>query len=344
MPGPPALLASALLLAAPAGARDAPALLLPPGLARPDVAWIAGTVQEEQHGRHGPGPVRAARTLASSGLPGAEVEVRFLGRTARVVSGPGGAFEAEIPSAPGAPFPPGVHPAEVAVGGVTGRASVRVVAPDAPLLLVSDFDDTVAVSNVTSRRKLLATTFLEDAETQPAVPGMAALYRCLSAPGAAVAFVSGTPVQLGPRLARFLERNGFPPAALYLRRLSRKTLSGYKEPVLERLAARFPAVRFVLAGDTGERDPEIYAAFARAHPGRVARTYLRRATAAEVPEARLAGALLFEDPAAAARDAAARGLADAACVAEAFGGAPAEARGATSPGSPAPSRNAGPVR
>lgn len=312
-----------LLAHAPlAEGREAPGLLLPPGLGRPDVAWVSGTVQEEQHAARGPKPVRTARALAASGLAGAEVEVGFLGRTVRVVSGRGGAFEAEVRAAPGEPFPPGVHPAEVIAGGATGQASVRVIPAEAPLLLISDFDDTVAITNVTSKRKLLAATFLEDAETQPAVAGMAALYRCLAAPDAPLAFVSGTPVQFGPRVARFLDGNGFPPAALYLRRLGRKTLSGYKEPVLERLAARFPGVRFVLLGDTGERDPEIYAAFARTHPGRVARTYLRKATAAAVPEARLAGALLFEDPAVAARDAAARGLADQLCVAEAFGSAP----------------------
>jgi phosphatidate phosphatase APP1 len=317
-------LALALLLAhAPvAAARGTPALLLPSGLGRPDVAWIAGRVLEEQHGRHGPKAVRTARTLAGSNLPGVEVEVRFLGRTVRAVSGHDGEFEAVVEAAPGDPFPPGTHQAAVSARGASAQASIRVIAPDAPLLVVTDFDDTVAVTQVTSTHHLLAATFLQDAETQPAVAGMAALLRCLAARGAPVAFVSGTPVQLAPRMARFLERNGFPPAALYLRNLGTGTLRGYKEPVLERLADRFPQARLVLLGDTGERDPEIYAAFARAHPGRVARAYLRQATPAPVPPARLGGALLFQDPAAAARDAAANGLADEACVGEAFGAAP----------------------
>ena len=79
-----------------------------------------------------------------------------------------------------------------------------------------------------------------------------------------------------------------------------------------------PGVRLVLVGDTGERDPEIYAAFSSAHPGRVARVFLRRATADPVPPERWIGAYLFTDPAKAAREAVARGLADGKCVDAAF--------------------------
>jgi phosphatidate phosphatase APP1 len=307
-----------LLLAAPTAARDAPVLLLPPGLGRPNVVWISGRVLEEDHARRGPQAYRTARTLTGSSVEGAAIEVTFLGRTARTTSGEDGEFEVAIEPAAGESFWPGPHLAAVRVAEVTASARVLVVAPGAPFLLVSDLDDTVAVTNVTSTTGMLAATFLEDAESQPAVAGMAPLYRCLAARGAPVAFVSGTPAQLAPRVTRFLEKNGFPEAALHLRNLEPKTLHGYKEPVLEKLADRFPGLPMVLVGDTGERDPEIYAAFSAAHPGRVARTYLRQSTPDAVPPARLAGALLFREPVVAARDAAARGLADPACVAAAF--------------------------
>ncbi len=310
----------ALLVATPGLASDRPALLLPPGLGRPDAVWVSGRVLEEEHGKRGPRAVRTARVLAGSNRVGADVEVTFLGRSAKAVSGHDGEFEAELRPAPGESFPAGPHDATVRVGDVGAAVRVEVVPPGVPFLVISDFDDTVAVTNVTRTRDMLAATFLQDAETQPAVAGMGAFYRCLHATGAPVAFVSGSPVQLAPRVARFLEKNGFPPAALYLRNLGRKTVKGYKEPVLERLAARFPGVKLVLVGDTGERDPEIYAAFSAAHPGRVLRAYLRQATEAEVPAARAAGALVFRDPAGAARDAAGRGLAGQRCVAEAFPG------------------------
>ncbi len=310
------LLLLALTVAAAPTRGDEPALLLPPALGRPDVVWVSGRVLEEAHGRHGPALVRNARVLAAENLSGARVEATFRGASAAGVSGHDGEFELELRAPPGSRFPPGAGQAQVRVGRTSAATTVLVVPPDAPFIVVSDFDDTVAVTHVESKRKVIENTFLKDAESQPAVPGMAALYRCLasarpSGASPAFAFVSGSPVQLAPRIVRFLEKNGFPPAALYLRNLGPDTLAGYKEPILRALAARFPQP-LVLVGDSGEKDPEIYAALARELPGRVRRTYIRRSGEPGAP-ARFADALLFADPAAALSDAAARGLAPAQC-------------------------------
>jgi phosphatidate phosphatase APP1 len=178
-----------------------------------------------------------------------------------------------------------------------------VVGPHVPYLLVSDFDDTVAVTNVRSVRRLLANTFLRDAETQPVVPGMAALYRSLTATGAPLAFVSGSPVQLASRIGRFLGKHEFPRAALYLRNIGPHTFSHYKEPVLAQLSERFPGLPLVLIGDSGERDPEIFGAFIRENPDRVLRAYVRRATVEPDAPSRFEGQLLFTDPAEAVADA-----------------------------------------
>jgi phosphatidate phosphatase APP1 len=293
---------------------DEPALLLPPSLGRSDTVWVGGRILEEAHGRHGPAALRNVRTLSASNLEGARVEVRFNGRTGSAISGRDGEFEVEIPAAPGSPFPPGSGTAEVSVGLVTATAAVVVVSPDTPFIVVSDFDDTVAITHVQSTPKLLATTFLEDGDSQPAVPGMASFYQCLAATGRpppAFAFVSGSPVQFAPRVGRFLGKNGFPPAALYLRNLGLNTLAGYKEPILRKLAARFTQ-SLVLIGDSGEKDPEIYAALSRQLPGRVRRIYIRRA-GPPGPPARFEGMCLFEDASAAVRDAQTLGLAPEAC-------------------------------
>jgi phosphatidate phosphatase APP1 len=298
-------LALAALLAAPAVRADTPALLLPPSLGRPDQVWITGRVLEEAHGTHGPTAVRNVRQLTGSNRVGAPVEVSFLGRMAKATSGHDGEFEVAISAATGAPFPLGAQPVAVSVPGARAQGVVRIVSPKAPFLLVSDFDDTLAVTNVKSASGILTAAFFEDGETQAPVPGMAALTRCLAS-RAPLAVVSGSPVQFAPRIVRFLEKNGFPPAALYLRNLGPHTLSGYKQPVLRLLAERF-SQPFVLVGDSGEKDPEIFAAFAKEHPGRVLRIYVRRA-GEPGPSTRYLDALLFSDPAEAARDAEARGL------------------------------------
>jgi phosphatidate phosphatase APP1 len=41
---------------------------------------------------------------------------------------------------------------------------------------------------------------------------------------------------------------------------------------------RFPSRRFILIGDSGERDPEIYAALARKFPRQVERLHIRGVT------------------------------------------------------------------
>ncbi len=297
--------ALAATLIPPAARAGAPALLLPPSLGRPDQVWVAGRVQDEAHADKGPAVEKNVRQLTAFNRAGAAVEVTFLGRTAKATSGHDGEFEVAIAAGPGEPFPPGPQPVAVATAGVTVQGVVYVVPASAPFLLVSDLDDTLAVTNVKSARGLVTAALFQDGETQPAVPGMSAFYHCLAA-RSPLAVVSGSPIQYAPRVARFLEKNGFPPAALYLRNLGLKTLSGYKEPVLRILAERFTQP-FVLVGDSGEKDPEIYAAFAKEHPGRVLRIYVRRA-GEPGPPTRFTGELLFADPAEAQRDAAERSL------------------------------------
>ncbi len=283
-------------------------LILPPALGRPGVVWVFGRVVTESVER-GPRAVRALLRLAARNWIGAPVTVRFRGRTASAVTGHDGQFEVELAAGEAGPFEPGWHVVEVEAPGVSGSGAVFVVPDEAPFIVVSDFDDTLAVSHVTSRYRLIATTFFEDGETHPPVDGMPDLYRCLTSRHPvppAFAVVTGWPIQFAPRLVRFLAKNGFPPMALFLRNLGRSTLSGYKEPVLRRLVERFPHP-LVLVGDSGERDPEIYAALARESPGRVLRIYIREAD--EVgPAARFQGMLLFSDPQDAVRDARELGL------------------------------------
>jgi len=283
-------------------------LILPPSLGRPGVVWISGRVVNESPAR-GPRALQTLHRLAARNWIGAPVTVRFAGQTHEVLSGHDGEFEVEIAAPDGSPFRPGAHAVEVEAPGVRAVGIVIVVPDDAPFIVVSDFDDTLAISHVTSRYRLLTTTFFTDADTHPPVDGMPALYRAFlsrwSVPPA-FAVVTGWPIQFAPRLVRFLEKHGYPPMALFLRNLGPATLSGYKEPVLRRLAERFPHP-LVLVGDSGERDPEIYSELARERPGRVLRIYIREADELG-PTSRFAGAFLFSDPAEAVKDAVDRGL------------------------------------
>lgn len=153
--------------------------------------------------------------------------------------------------------------------------------PPTGLSVISDIDDTIKITEVRDRKAMLANTFLR--EFQP-VPGMADLYRQLAQQGAAFHYVSGSPWQLYEPLSQFVRGSNFPPGTFHLKHFrlsdpsSLSKLSSqedYKPPIIESLLAAFPGRRFVLIGDSGEKDPEIYAGIARKHPKQVAAIFIR---------------------------------------------------------------------
>ena len=312
-----ARLLGAVLLLSSSVALAGPAVLLFPALARGTGVTLQGRVLKEAPTEGSSVLARNVRRLTAPSWAGAKVEVSFQGLTASVTSGHDGSFEVNLQPHQGSVFPTGFSLAEAKVANASAQARVEVVADTAPFLVISDFDDTIAVTQVVHTAKLVESAFFKDSDTQEAVPGMAAFYGCLKAPTpASFALVSGSPVQFGPRVAAFLGRNGFPPFGLYLRELGPGTLSDYKQPLIRRLLQQFPQ-QVVLVGDSGEKDPEVYTQMREEFPGRVKAIYIRDAGHAEDPS-RFKDMFLFHDASEAAADAAKNGLADPACVAAAF--------------------------
>jgi hypothetical protein len=191
-----------------------------------------------------------------------------------------------------------------------------LLVPREGLSVISDIDDTVKVSQVLDKRALLENSFLKPFV---AAPGMVALYRGLEDKGAAFHYVSSSPWQLYPPFSDFFDRVGLAKGSFHLRSFRLKDESFLdlfkssresKPPVIEALLARFPERAFVLIGDSGEADPEIYGDIARRHPDRVRAILIRKVTAERADDSRyLDGAfkglspdlwLLFDDADAAA--------------------------------------------
>lgn len=162
---------------------------------------------------------------------------------------------------------------------------------DAGIIVISDIDDTIKITQVHDRKATLRNTFLEPFRP---VPGMADLYNSWAQKaGAQFCYVSASPWQLYSPLADFIRSNGFPAGVFYLKSFRWKDESlfnlfegpeKYKPGVIEPLMKKFPNRRFVFVGDSGERDPEIYGALAREHPQQVAKILIRDVTE-EGPEA-----------------------------------------------------------
>jgi phosphatidate phosphatase APP1 len=313
----PARLLSVALLLACSAALAGPAVLIAPAIGRTDGVTLQGRVLKEAPTRGSSVLSRNLRRLTAPNWEGAKVEVSFQSATATVTSGHDGNFELNLQPPQGASFTPGLFVAEAKVAGASARARVEVVADTTPFLVISDFDDTLAITNVVKPAKLMEAALLRDSDTQEVVPGMSAFYGCLKAPTApAFALVSGSPIQYASRVSAFLGRHAFPPFGVYLRDLGPGTLSGYKQPVIRRLLGQF-SQPVVLVGDSGEKDPEIYAQIREEFPGRVKAIYIRDAGRSERAD-RFTDMVLFQEAHAAAEHAAKSGLADPACVAAAF--------------------------
>lgn len=163
----------------------------------------------------------------------------------------------------------------------TGRA-LRV--PNQGISIISDIDDTVRETNVLNKHEMLMNTFVRPMK---AVPGMASFYQNAAAmPAVRFHYVSNAPYALYPLMQQFLLAAKFPEGSMHLRAVSFKSsiwrallhlqhVNTHKRDVIESLMRDFPERSFVLIGDTGEQDPEIYSAIARAYPERVRMILLR---------------------------------------------------------------------
>jgi len=156
---------------------------------------------------------------------------------------------------------------------------------EAGIIVISDIDDTIKITQVRNRKATLRNTFLEPFRP---VPGMADLYNgWAQKAGAQFCYVSASPWQLYSPLADFIRSNGFPAGVFYLKSFRWKDESlfnlfegpeKYKPGVIELLMKKFLNRKFVFVGDSGERDPEIYGALAREHPQQVAKILIRDVT------------------------------------------------------------------
>ncbi len=150
--------------------------------------------------------------------------------------------------------------------------------------VISDIDDTVKVTQVRDRRALMANTFLNPFE---AVPGMARAYTAWADNGAVFHYVSSSPWQLYPALAQFFAESGLPAGSFHLREIGLgdrsfldlfDTPADAKVPTISAIIRRWPQRKFVLVGDSGEQDPEIYARIYREFPGNVLHIFIRNVT------------------------------------------------------------------
>ena len=161
-------------------------------------------------------------------------------------------------------------------GPHTTPLDVLVPASDARFGVISDVDDTILETGVQRVGHMLRQTFTGSALTRTPFPGAAALYRDLAAGGNPFFYVSSSPWNLHAFLLAFLRHRDFPLGPVLLRDLLGSGSGREPKHVrIREILELHPDLRFVLIGDSGEHDPEIYAETVREFPDRVLAVYIR---------------------------------------------------------------------
>lgn len=240
---------------------------------------------------------RHLKLLVNREVADVAVEVTFGTRREQAVTDDEGYFRVVMPGAHA--IDAGWHSTAVEARGYHGIGTVLLVPASATEVVISDVDDTLLVTGVTSKRRLLKNSLLLNPTQRKPVDRMPHLLRTLVASDAphtcCVIYLSSTPKQLHSSVQAFLEHHEFPRGVLITKRITGDSTSEglrdhqrYKLGRLEDIFARLPHVNFTLLGDDAEADPEIYAEMARRHPHRIRGIWIRRASD-QSERARLAG-------------------------------------------------------
>ncbi|WP_050530739.1 App1 family protein [Pseudaestuariivita atlantica] len=191
---------------------------------------------------------------------------------------------------------PGWHDIDVTLPAyphMRAALPVRVPGPDAPFGVISDIDDTVMQTGAYSLKRNLWTTFTGNAQTRHVFPDALALMQRAEEAGAPVFYVSSSPWNLFGFLREVFARAGLPRGPMFLRDLGiseRQFITGthgdHKGAAIDRILAAHPGLPFVLVGDTGQHDAEVYHAAHLRHPGRIVQVILREPGPGPSDEAR----------------------------------------------------------
>jgi phosphatidate phosphatase APP1 len=156
---------------------------------------------------------------------------------------------------------------------------------DNGITFISDIDDTIKITDVTSSIQTLINTFSGDFK---AVPGMADIYRYWEKQyNATFAYLTASPDQLYPFLRQFFDREQFPIGSAHMRHYTWFDVnfieffmsSNYIKKKIETLQMFLQNTHnrtFVLIGDIFQQDPDIYATIYAQYPNRIAKIFIRK--------------------------------------------------------------------
>ena len=178
-------------------------------------------------------------------------------------------------------------PVEITLPGFTtlqidGDPVINLPAASAQFGVISDIDDTLLITNATSLKRMMRLTLLESSTTRIAFDGVTEFYQALHKGVNPFFYVSSSPWNLYEFLTDFMRLNNIVPGPLMLRDFGideTKFIAGshhhHKLEQIRSVIDLYPTLPFILCGDSGQDDPEIYAAITDEYPDQIRAIYIR---------------------------------------------------------------------
>jgi phosphatidate phosphatase APP1 len=238
------------------------------------------------------------RRFNSSEIPGARLQVRFQDHTFEAQTDDEGYFDLRIEPKTPLALERVWHEIELVLltpddptpGPVRTVGHVLVPPPQTTFGVISDIDDTIVRTGATDPLTMARIVVLNNPHTRVAFDGVAEFYTALrkGSDGNAynpIFYVSSSPWNLYDLVIDFLNIQGIPLGPLFLRdvglepgRLVKTGHTEHKMKQIRTIMDTHDKLPFILIGDSGQEDPEIYRDVVREYPGRIKAIYIRDVT------------------------------------------------------------------
>jgi phosphatidate phosphatase APP1 len=168
--------------------------------------------------------------------------------------------------------------------------------------VISDIDDTLTPTQVTNKIDMIKNTLFHNTYNVKVFDGAAEALAAVAGKGDGllptlpVFYLSGSPWALHKRIADAFDRLDLPHGATILRRYSQEPFDPFhfKHPhLLVEIVDSNPGFQWVLFGDSGEKDPEVYHTLMEERPAAVKSVFIHNVTMATLTDERFRNFHLF---------------------------------------------------
>lgn len=258
------------------------------GYASPSSLFIKGRILENEGVLKGKSDstirnlIDNFKRFESDEVPGAKVKISIENHTYELVTDREGYFtldvEWEFDNSKNSKW----IEAKVESEGISSSvANVYFASSKAKYGVITDIDDTVLKTNVTSLFKLrmLYATFFKDGHQRVPMEGIVELFSLFSKGNNPIFYISHSPWNIFDVLVEFMEENNLPKGPILLRDYGINPVGNFhnhKVESINRILENHPNLPFVMLGDTAAEDADFYIDIAHKFEGQIKAIYIRQ--------------------------------------------------------------------